>query len=218
MKTVIQTNEKIRGTIQRVLEHCSISCSDDLLGLICRYIELLAQWNRKVNLTRTGNLEELIQLHFAESFLGAASLRPGEGPILDLGSGAGFPGMAMSLVMPEESFYLVESRVKKSAFLSTVRRELQRTQVTVVHRTIEQCRPSLFPVPPGLLTLRAVGDPAGQARLSRPLFRSHSQLLFYSTVSQAKEIRQALPEVEWEKDCPIPWSREKLLLQGRWKS
>jgi 16S rRNA (guanine527-N7)-methyltransferase len=209
---------EISRMIDRVLAQCSIPPSEGLVDLIRRYIELLEQWNRKVNLTRTRGLEELIQLHFAESFFGAALIQPGEGPILDLGSGAGFPGMAMSLVLPEESIYLVESRVKKAAFLSTVRRELKRNQVLVVHRTLEECLPSLFPTPPGLLTLRAVGDPAGLAKQSRPLFRSQSQLLFYSTSSQANEIREALPEVEWQKDYRIPWSREKLLLKGHWKS
>jgi|WetSurMetagenome_2_1015567.scaffolds.fasta_scaffold247482_2 16S rRNA (guanine527-N7)-methyltransferase len=209
---------EISRRIDRVLEQCSIPPSEGLVDLIRRYIELLEQWNRKVNLTRTQGLEELIQLHFAESFFGAALIQPGEGPILDLGSGAGFPGMAMSLVLPEESYYLVESRVKKAAFLSTVRRELQRNQVTVVHRTLEQCQPSLFPVPPGLLTLRAVGDPVRLAKQSQPLFRRQSRLLFYSTSSQADAIREALPEVEWQRVDRIPWSREKLLLKGRWKS
>lgn len=134
--------------IDSILDSCGIVPPAGLSESIFAYLKLLEKWNRKLNLTGVYGLEELVRLHFAESFLGATLIQPGEGPILDVGSGAGFPGMAMKLILPGESIYLVESRVKRAAFLSTVRRELKLPGVTVVNHTLQQCQPQMFPSPP----------------------------------------------------------------------
>ncbi len=205
---------EIQRTVQQVLRQASLSCTPEQLGLVVRYVQLLRRWNQTVNLVGNCGLEELVRQHFLESFLGAELIREGEGPVLDLGSGAGFPGMAMSLMRPEETFYLVESRLKKGAFLSAVKRELHRNKVAVINRSLRQCQPGDFPVPPGLLTMRAVADPERWALLARPLFREPMRLLFYTTEARLRPIREALPGVDWEPERPIPGSREKMLLKG----
>jgi 16S rRNA (guanine(527)-N(7))-methyltransferase RsmG len=199
-----------------ILESCCIVHSPGLMEKVCHYLALLEQWNRKINLTSTLNQEELIRLHFAESFFGATLILPEDGPVLDVGSGAGFPGMAMKLIFPEKPFYLVESRQKKAAFLSTVRRELKLSLVTILNHPLRQCLPEMFPVQPGVLTWRAVGNPAQIAREARRLLRPEASILLFTTESQSETLCNDLQEIDWISRIPLPWSREKILLKGLW--
>lgn len=200
--------------IDSILDSCGIVRPVGLSESIYAYLKLLEKWNRKLNLTGARGLEELVRLHFAESFFGATLIQPGEGPILDVGSGAGFPGMAMKLILPGESIYLVESRVRKAAFLSTVRRELKLRGVTVVNCSLRQCQIGTFPSPPQLLTLRAVGNPAEIVQEAARLLNPAATLLLFTTESRSGSICDVLPQIRWHQKTPIPWSREKVLLKG----
>ncbi len=202
--------------INSILDSCGIIRPVGLAESIQAYLRLLDQWNRKLNLTRARGLEELVRLHFAESFFAATLIQAGDGPVLDVGSGAGFPGMAMRLILPGEVFYLVESRVKKAAFLSTVRRELNLSGVTVLNHALQQCQPQMFPVRPQLLTLRAVGNPSQIVREAARLFDPAGKILLFTTESLAGAICDELCQIQWLQKTPIPWSREKILLKGSW--
>jgi 16S rRNA (guanine(527)-N(7))-methyltransferase RsmG len=202
--------------INAILDSCGIVRAVGLAESIQTYLSLLDHWNRKLNLTRARGLEEMIRLHFAESFYGAMLMQPGEGPVLDVGSGAGFPGMGMRLMLPGEVFYLVESRMKKAAFLSTIRRELKLSGVTVMNYPLQLCQPEMFALPPRLLTFRAVGNPAEIVREAGRLLSYPAAILLFTTDSLAGSICERLSQIQWLPKIPIPWSREKVLLKGAW--
>src|SRR5262245_318576 len=73
------------------------------LEQISIYIDLLLKWNSRVNLTAVRRPEEMVQRHFGESFFAAARLlrRESEESIIDLGSGAGFPGLPIAMFAPQ---------------------------------------------------------------------------------------------------------------------
>jgi 16S rRNA (guanine527-N7)-methyltransferase len=87
------------------------------------YLELLVKWNGHTNLTSIRDPEEIVQRHFGESLFLAANLPPCK-TLLDLGSGAGFPGLPVQLVRPDVDVTLAESRGKKAAFLREAVRTL----------------------------------------------------------------------------------------------
>ncbi len=108
----------------------SVPPSDSLVGALEIYLELLLRWNAKMNLTAVRAPDEIVRRHFGESVL-LARLVPAEtATLLDLGSGAGFPGIPLQLACPELKVVLAESQAKKASFLREVVRELGlRTEV-----------------------------------------------------------------------------------------
>lgn len=90
---------------------------------LTRYLSLLVTWNRVINLTSLRTSEDIVRRHLAESLCCATAL-PRCDSVLDLGSGAGFPGIPIQLMLPEMRVTLAESHAKKAAFLREVVREL----------------------------------------------------------------------------------------------
>lgn len=101
--------------------------SDLLLDQVSTYLDLLLRWNARVSLTAIRKPEEIIQRHFGESFFTGAHLAARLAPnaeILDYGSGPGFPGLPIQMLLPEIRVTLAESQAKKVAFLREVIRTL----------------------------------------------------------------------------------------------
>ena len=90
---------------------------------LTRYAELVERWSGRHNLVRFSNRSELVQRHILEA-LAAAPLLKGSGRLLDVGSGAGLPGVPLLAVRPQWGGVLLEPRQKRWAFLRTVVREL----------------------------------------------------------------------------------------------
>ncbi|MDE1154583.1 MAG: 16S rRNA (guanine(527)-N(7))-methyltransferase RsmG [Acidobacteriaceae bacterium] len=131
-----------------------------LFSQLERYLELLLRWNQKTNLTAVRDPEAIITRHFGESLFAACTLAPHLAPgdtVLDFGSGAGFPGIPLQLLLPEVHVTLGESQHKKAAFLREALRTLDLQQTAVHGGRIED-------LPQGItfqaVTLRAVDDPA----------------------------------------------------------
>lgn len=97
-----------------------LSLSDDHCGQILTYLGLLKKWNRKVNLTGIHSDQEAVRLHFLESLFTAEQLPGGHLRVVDIGSGAGFPGLAMKIVRPDLRVVLLDSRKKKVLFQKEV--------------------------------------------------------------------------------------------------
>jgi 16S rRNA (guanine527-N7)-methyltransferase len=91
------------------------------------YLDLLLKWNARTNLTAIRDPEGIVCRHFGESlFCGVqlASRLPAQATVLDFGSGAGFPGLPLQLLLPEYKVTLAESQGKKASFLREVIRTL----------------------------------------------------------------------------------------------
>jgi 16S rRNA (guanine(527)-N(7))-methyltransferase RsmG len=83
-----------------------------------RHFELVLGWNRVLNLTRIEDLAAAVDRHYAESLYLASFLPVDRGKIVDIGSGAGFPGFPVAVLRPDCDVVLVESHRRKSAFLT----------------------------------------------------------------------------------------------------
>jgi 16S rRNA (guanine527-N7)-methyltransferase len=84
----------------------------------------LLRWNARLNLTRIRDLQESVRLHYCESLYLARFLPPGSHSIVDVGSGAGFPGLPVAVFRPECQVVLVESHQRKAVFLREASRGL----------------------------------------------------------------------------------------------
>src|SRR5436190_10293624 len=96
------------------------------------YLDLLLRWNEKTNLTSVRNPEGIVSRHFGESlFLARTVSREELRSAIDLGSGAGFPGIPLKVYSPQLAVTLIESQNKKATFLNEVIRRLTLTSINV---------------------------------------------------------------------------------------
>ena len=92
------------------------------------YIDLFCKWNKRINLSADMDPVTLVTRHVFDSLLYSRAL-DGRGEIVDVGSGAGFPGIPLKLVFPDYSFVLVEAQRKRVSFLQEVIRQLKLTGI-----------------------------------------------------------------------------------------
>lgn len=116
-----------------------------LSARLSRYSELLLEWNAKFDLVNADNADEVAVRHVLDSLAGVGALRAelsargtGVGPVADVGSGAGFPGIPLACAMGGTEFVLVERMTKRCEFLRTCVRELALQNVTVEENQAER--------------------------------------------------------------------------------
>ena len=101
------------------------------------YQDMLQDWNSRMNLTAITQPEEVASQHFADSVLPAALLPPGA-KVIDVGTGAGFPGIPLAIVQQDADFTLLDSLGTRIRFLDEVREALGLGNVTCVHGRAEE--------------------------------------------------------------------------------
>jgi len=102
-----------------------------------RFWELLAYWNRSINLVSVTEAEEFFFRHIFDALTLVPVIPPQAETLIDLGSGAGLPGIPLVIVRPHLKVTLLEASRKRSSFLHEVIRQLRLSQVTVIHERIE---------------------------------------------------------------------------------
>ena len=125
--------------LNKGLAAMAIELADPTVAALCRYLAELKKWNAKMNLVAKGDDRSLIETHFLDSLtlLPLLTELPSPGPLLDIGSGAGFPGLAVKCALPELAVTLVEPRQKRVTFLRHVIRTLQLKDVEVATSRVE---------------------------------------------------------------------------------
>ena len=116
-----------------------LSLTDGQLVQLEQYYELLIEWNEVMNLTAITEYEEVLVKHFADS-LSLYQFCPDiqKGRLLDLGTGAGFPGIPLKIAFPELEIVLLDSLNKRIGFLNTVIEKLGLTGITAIHARAEE--------------------------------------------------------------------------------
>jgi 16S rRNA (guanine527-N7)-methyltransferase len=112
-----------------------------------KYLELLLLWNRRINLTAVRDPDDIREKHFADSLALLPFIPKSARTLVDVGSGAGFPGAVLATARPDLAVTLVEANQKKSAFLQTLRRELALDNLTILAMRVEKllARPDFQP-------------------------------------------------------------------------
>jgi 16S rRNA (guanine527-N7)-methyltransferase len=121
-----------------VLNHLSIAALEQAAML--KYLDLIQTWNRVFNLTAITDLPEMIYLHLIDSLLVQPYLSGAR--FLDVGSGAGLPGIPLAIAHPEHQWVLLDKNSKKTRFITQVVAELDLTNVEVIHSRVEDFHPA----------------------------------------------------------------------------
>jgi 16S rRNA (guanine527-N7)-methyltransferase len=146
------------------------------LQRLTRYAELVERWSERHNLVRFSSHEELVRRHILDA-LAAAPLLKGSGRLLDVGSGAGLPGVPLLALRPRWGGVLLEPRQKRWAFLRTVVRELGLDADVVRARFQELADGPLF----DLITARAVGGHGELLEWARGRLAEAGEIVIWTT-------------------------------------
>lgn len=176
----------------------------ELLPRLSAYLDLLLKWNARTNLTAIRDPEEIVRRHFGESLFAARHLGAEVETLLDLGSGAGFPGLPIALLRPEIRITLAESQHKKASFLREAVRTLG-VSVEVWAGRVEDMSPDRrFHT----VALRAVDNMAAAVAAAEP--RAVRQMVLLTSAGNAP----ALAEFPEQSRVAIPGSQSGVLLMA----
>lgn len=149
-----------------------LSVSEHAQQQLLQYLSLLQKWNKVYNLTAVRQPQDMVTLHLLDSL----SVLPyvGHDNLLDVGSGAGLPGIVMAICKPELAVTTIDTVQKKAIFMRQVKGELGLDNLTVVHARVEQYQP---PTPFAQVISRAFSDLALFMRLTQHVMAKNSQWL-----------------------------------------
>src|ERR1700719_3828617 len=109
MTSIVAPSE---STIRKALGEFQIDVNSGQVGQIQEYIRLLLVWNEKVNLTAIRDPLEILYRHFCESMFATKIAELGQCRLADIGTGGGFPGLALKILLPEAQVVLAESNFR----------------------------------------------------------------------------------------------------------
>lgn len=185
----------------------AFSVSRETIDRLIRYEALLKKWQKAVNLVAPSTLAQLWHRHFADSAQLAALVPEGAESFVDLGSGGGFPGLVLAIVLMEQTprqVTLVESDNRKAAFLREVARET-RVPVDILTSRIENVETQRRVGQVDVVTVRALAPLSRLLGLAAPFFAPHSVGLFLKGRDIHGEIDEA--RVNWRFDVALVSSK-----------
>lgn len=170
--------------------------SPTMQAKLLQYLALLQKWNKVYNLTAVRDPQEMVTLHLLDSL----SVLPyiGDKNLLDVGSGAGLPGIVLAIVKPELQVTTIDTVQKKAIFMRQVKGELGLDNLTVVNKRVEEFLPS---EPFEQIISRAFSEIALFMRLTKHLIASDGEWLAMKGVVPAQEFETA--NVQPQKIIPL---------------
>lgn len=189
-----------------------IDLSVEQVNSLFIYLAELKKWNRKINLTAIRDERDVIIKHVLDSLSYIKGFDTPAGPrLLDMGSGAGFPALAIKVIKPEISVTLIESVKKKASFLRHIIRTLGLAGAEVIDKRIEEIENSSWSLY-DVVTARAFANMHAALAAGAPFLRSGGLMVLSrgpeETVSE-KEFRNTGVHVEKKIELTLPHSDYK---------
>jgi len=178
-----------------------LSVSPDQIEQLVAYVDLLEKWNRAYNLTAIRDRREMVDRHLIEG-LSIAPLLPGDSRV-DVGTGAGLPGIPLAIIEPSVHYVLLDSNGKKTRFLSEVKRALALSNIDVETTRVESWRPDRHF---DAVVTRAFADLGTTLERVDHLMGPQGMLFAMKTESASKEVAEMPPNTEhvasWDISVP----------------
>jgi len=174
---------KLDKLLHQGLRDMGIVLADPVQEKLLGFLELLEKWNRSYNLTAVRDPEQMVPRHLLDSLTVLPYL---EGPrVLDIGTGAGLPGVPLALARPDLEFTLLDSNAKKTRFATQAMHELGLKNVAIVQERVEKFHPDTkFDT----LIARAFASIPDMLAASRHLCAAHGRFLVMKGVFPQEEL------------------------------
>ena len=191
----------VDSLLARGVNQLGLSLAPEVLQKLADYATLLMKWNKTYNLTAVRDFDQIIALHLLDSLSIVSFLR--DDALLDVGSGAGFPGIPVALACPGIAVTLLDSNSKKSAFQQQAVITLGLSNVKVVNARVENFKPECLY---SQIVSRAFAELSDFVRETSPLLAKNGRWLAMKGLHPAAEIIR-LPssvKVELETRLSVP--------------
>lgn len=174
------------------LKKLDIDISDKQLEKFNKYYELLISWNEKMNLTSITDKNEVIDKHFVDSIMLYKYSDLSDSKIIDVGTGAGFPGIPLKIMCPSCKITLLDSLAKRLNFLNEVISELGLEDIVTIHGRAEDCAHNVkFREKFDYATSRAVANLSTLSEYCLPFVREGGKFVPYKSGIIDEEIDNA---------------------------
>jgi 16S rRNA (guanine527-N7)-methyltransferase len=201
-----------RLDIKQAIEPYGFVSTEQQLNAISAYIELLLKWNRALSLTTVTNPAEIAGRHFGESIFVSKLLPVENCRLVDIGTGAGFPGLALKIAVPSIELKLIESNKKKCVFLAEVVRSLELSSVEILSKRFEEIRPEELEA--NVITSRAVGGHKELLKWAENALAPRGHVALWVGAEDSTRI-SAIRDWTWQPAARIPESQRRFVLVGR---
>src|SRR5438874_4700412 len=193
------------------------------IGQVIAYLDLLFRWNARINLTAVRTPEECVTRHFGECLYLTRRVEL-RGENLDIGSGAGFPGLALKIAWPDLATTLLEPVAKKRAFLKEVVRACGMESVDVRSERLKEFLSCSEAAVEGgdkklrrfdSVTARAVGPVRRLTEIACRSLRPGGKLCLWVGHRQALELMRDVRSLAWDAPLRLPQAEQREILIGR---
>ena len=170
-----------------------VTLSDEQIRQFLKYFEMLVEWNEVMNLTAITEYDEVMKKHFVDSIsLCKAYDVSQKKTVIDVGTGAGFPGLALKIAFPNLQVTLLDSLNKRINFLNEVISALGLTGVETIHgRAEDYAKPGKCREKYDLCVSRAVSNLATLSEYCLPYVKTGGSFISYKSGTVQEETRQA---------------------------
>lgn len=129
--------EEFKKNFEKYLVKLQIELNEEQIGKFYDYMNLLIEWNEKINLTAITEPKEIIIKHFVDSLTISKNIKAGA-QVIDVGTGAGFPGIPLKIYRDDIEIVLLDSLNKRINFLNDVIEKISLTKISTVHGRAEE--------------------------------------------------------------------------------
>ncbi len=187
----------IENIFKRSLKELGVDFSPDQIRIVKEYLDIVYKYNKEVNLTGTKKKEDILVRHFLDSlsilkfkkdlFNRSDNIKE----ILDIGTGAGLPGMVLSIFLKDRLFYLIDKKEKKIEFLNMTANRLKIKNVKILRgRAEELAREGSYREKFDMVLARAVAKFNILCELLIPFCRINGKIIFYKSLKVFEELKK----------------------------
>ena len=180
--------DRLEATLEQGLRELALGVPANAQQKLLHYLHLIVKWNKHFNLSGITAIQEMVPLHLLDS-LAISPYLEGE-RILDIGSGAGLPGIPLAIANPDKNFVLLDSNGKKTRFLFQVKVALELSNVEVVDARVDEYLSTPDTGEFSLITCRAFSSLSSIVNMIEKPLASGTKLLAMKGVYPHHEIAE----------------------------
>lgn len=189
-------NNEFKIILEKKAQEIGIVLQEKQINQFYQYMNLLLEWNQKMNLTAITDPKEIIEKHFIDSLTIAKYIKPGR-CVLDLGTGAGFPGIPLKIYRENLELILVDSLNKRIGFLNEVVHQLALKDIETVHGRAEELgKNKIYREKFDIVTSRAVANLSTLSEYLLPFLKEKGLAICMKGPDVEEEIAQAKKAIE----------------------
>lgn len=182
------------------LKEFQIDISKEQINQFIRYYEILVEWNSFMNLTAITDFDEVIKKHFVDSVSlvkAVPDIREKEYTLIDIGTGAGFPGIPLKIIFPHLKILLLDSLNKRISFLNEVIGKLELSEIDAVHgRAEDYAKKKEFRESFDICVSRAVANLSTLSEYCIPFIKKDGYFVSYKSEKISEELDNAYKAIE----------------------